>query len=108
MRVPPSDRRTCDRRTRTAQPLRVFVCLRGDFAALPTGTPVAISGAMAAVFALVFLFVIASIGGMLKALPAANFGTIVAMLAFGSLAVGVFLGLFKLARGWENEVPTGE
>jgi hypothetical protein len=27
---------------------------------------------------------------------------------FVALAVGVFVGLFKLARRWEDETPTGE
>jgi hypothetical protein len=64
---------------------------------------------MAAVFALIFLFVIASIGFMLKALPAAlSFGTVLAAVCFVALAAGVFVGLFRLARRWEDEVPTGE
>jgi small-conductance mechanosensitive channel len=63
---------------------------------------------MAAVFALVFLFVVASIAGMFKALSGADFGTVAAMLAFGTLASGIFVGLYRLARQWENEVPTGE
>ena len=64
---------------------------------------------MAAVFALIFLFVIASIGFMLKALPSSlGFGTVLGAACFVALAVGVFIGLFKLARRWENEAPTGE
>jgi hypothetical protein len=38
----------------------------------------------------------------------ADFGTVAAMLAFGTLASGIFVGLYRLARQWENEVPTGE
>jgi hypothetical protein len=64
---------------------------------------------MAAVFALVFLFVVASIGFMVKALPATlGFGSILATACFVALAGGLFVGLYKLARGWENEEPTGE
>lgn len=63
---------------------------------------------MAAVFALILLFVVASIGGMFKALSGASFGSVLAMLTFGALAAGIFLGLYRLARQWENEVPTGE
>lgn len=72
------------------------------------GTTVANAHGMAAVFALVFLFVVASISGMYKALSGASFGTIAAMLAFGALASGIFIGLYRLARQWENEVPTGD
>lgn len=72
------------------------------------GTTVAIAAAMAAVFALVFLFVIASIAGMFKAISGANFGTVAAMLTFAALASSIFIGLYRLARKWENEVPTGE
>ena len=63
---------------------------------------------MAAVFALVFLFVVASIGFMLKAAPALSFGTFAGMLAFGLMAAGIFVGLYRLARRWETETPTGD
>jgi hypothetical protein len=64
---------------------------------------------MAAVFALVFLFVLASIGLMFKALPSSmGFGSYIMIACFTMLAVGVFVGLFNLARKWENEEPTGE
>ncbi len=63
---------------------------------------------MAAVFALVFLFVVASIGFMVKAAPALTFGTFAGMLAFALMGAGIFVGLFKLARRWENEAPTGD
>lgn len=63
---------------------------------------------MAAVFALVFLFVVASVGVMFKTFGGASFGSVAAMLAFFTLAFGMFLGLFKLARRWEDEEPTGE
>ncbi len=72
------------------------------------GTTVAIPPSMAAVFALVFIFVVASISGMVKAVSGANFGSIAAMLAFSALGAGLFIGLYRLARQWENEVPTGE
>jgi hypothetical protein len=63
---------------------------------------------MAAVFALVFLFVIASVGFMWKAAGSFGFGTALAMGLFLALASGVFVGLFRLARTWENEEPTGD
>ena len=64
---------------------------------------------MAAVFALVFLFVIASVGVMWKAAGASlGLGSAFAMGIFLALAAGVFFGLFKLARKWEDEEPTGE
>jgi len=60
---------------------------------------------MAAVFALVFLFVLASGGLLFKVFVSeASWSSIFAMITFTSLAVGVFLGLFKLARKWEDEV----
>jgi hypothetical protein len=61
---------------------------------------------MAAVFALVFLFVLASGGLLFKTMVAgASFASIFALATFLALASGVFVGLFKMARGWENEVP---
>jgi hypothetical protein len=69
---------------------------------------IAISAGMAAVFALVFLFVIASVGFMWKAAGSISLGSGLALGAFLALAAGVFLGLFKLARKWENEEPTGD
>lgn len=60
---------------------------------------------MAAVFALVFLFVLAS-GGLLieTMLSSASFASIFALATFLALASGVFVGLFKMARKWEDEV----
>lgn len=64
---------------------------------------------MAAVFALVFLFVVASVGFMFKALPEhVGFGSIAMIVTFAAMAWGLFIGLYRLARGWENETPTGE
>ena len=61
------------------------------------------SHAMAAVFALVFLFVLASGGLLVKTMLAgASFASIFALATFLALAWGVFLGLFKLARKWEG------
>jgi hypothetical protein len=59
---------------------------------------------MAAVFALVFLFVLAS-GGVLvmTMLSGASFASIFALVTFLALAWGVFVGLFKMMRGWEND-----
>ena len=64
---------------------------------------------MAAVFALVFLFVIASVGMMVKISGGSlDFGTTMATVSFVTIAFGVFFGLFKMARRWEEEEPTGE
>ena len=60
---------------------------------------------MAAVFALVFLFVLASGGLLVKTLLSdASFASTFALATFLALAWGVFIGLFKLARKWEGEV----
>lgn len=60
---------------------------------------------MAAVFALVFLFVLAS-GGLLimTMLSGATFASVFALVTFLALAWGVFVGCYKLVQGWENEV----
>lgn len=58
---------------------------------------------MAAIMALIFVPALAAVGIMVMGnleTPAAIF----AALTFSLLAFGVFGGLFKLARGWENEV----
>ena len=61
---------------------------------------------MAAVFALVFLFVLASGGLLVKTmLVGASFASIFALATFLALACGVFVGLFRMARKWEEEVP---
>lgn len=57
---------------------------------------------MAAIMALIFVPVLAAVGLMVMS----NLGTtaaIMAALTFGLLAFGVFGGLFKMARGWEDE-----
>ena len=59
---------------------------------------------MAAVFGLVFLFVLASAGLLVKTmLSGATFASVFALVTFLALAWGVFIGLFKLARKWEDE-----
>ena len=58
---------------------------------------------MAAVFALVFLFAVASTSLFVKSLGAWTFGTAIAAFFFIALASGVFLGLLRMARRWENE-----
>ena len=60
---------------------------------------------MAAVFALVFLFALASTTIFLKGLGVASFGTILAGATFLALASGVFFGLFRLAKQWEGDYP---
>ena len=57
---------------------------------------------MAAVFALVFLFAFASLGLMVNA-NTFSFGTAFAVATFAALASGVFYGLLRMARRWENE-----
>lgn len=60
---------------------------------------------MAAVFALVFLFVLASGALLVKTIIGdGSFASIFALVTFLALAWGVFIGLFKLARGWEGDV----
>lgn len=58
---------------------------------------------MAAVFALVFIPVVASIGFMLGANFGVSLPATVALLAFAALAMGVFFSTLKMARRWEDE-----
>lgn len=58
---------------------------------------------MAAVFALVFLFVLTSSLLFVKSLGALSFGTALAGALFVVLASGVFLGLYRMMQGWEHE-----
>jgi hypothetical protein len=58
---------------------------------------------MAAVMALVFLFVLASIGFFFKAVFDGSWSGAFAMLTFVALAAGVFIGTFKMSRRWEGE-----
>ena len=60
---------------------------------------------MAAVFALVFLFALASTSLFLKSLGVASFGTIFAGVTFLALASGVFIGLYRMAKNWEGDYP---
>ena len=58
---------------------------------------------MAAVFALVFLFVLAAGSLLAKVfMGEATFASVFAMITFMSLAWGVFFGLFRLSREWEG------
>lgn len=60
---------------------------------------------MAAVFALVFLFVLASGGLLVKTiLSDASFASTFALGTFLLMAWGVFIGLLKMARTWESDV----
>jgi len=66
----------------------------------------AITSIMAAVFALVFLFVLASSGLLIKTIlgdASVGFGSMFALTTFVLLAWGLFIGVFRLARGWEAE-----
>lgn len=59
---------------------------------------------MAAVFALVFIPVLASTALMLAANGGSlTFGVVMAVLCFSMMASGVFYGLFRMTRGWEAE-----
>ena len=59
---------------------------------------------MAAVFALVFLFVLASVVLLFKVFVASvAFMNVFALLTFVLLASGVFVGLFKMTKEWEHE-----
>ena len=61
---------------------------------------------MAAVMALILIPVVAAVGLMLEAnLGDHSFTTVVGVVAFAALAIGVFASLFKMARRWENEAP---
>lgn len=54
--------------------------------------------------ALVFLFVLASAGLVVKLLVSdASWTSLFAMVTFLALAWGMFVGLFRLARKWEDE-----
>ena len=54
---------------------------------------------------IVFLFVLASGGLLVKTMMAgASFASVFALATFLALASGVFVGLFRMARQWENEV----
>lgn len=59
---------------------------------------------MAAVLALVFLFALASVGLLFKVFVGDP--TLTSILSFGlffAMATGVFVGCFKMARGWEGD-----
>ena len=53
--------------------------------------------------ALILLPVVASVGFMVLGNSGGPVSTTFATLCFAALAGGVFAGLFKMARGWENE-----
>jgi hypothetical protein len=60
---------------------------------------------MAAVMALVFLFVLASGGLLVKTiLGDASLASTFALGTFLAMACGVFIGLLKMARSWDSDV----
>jgi hypothetical protein len=61
---------------------------------------------MAAVFVIIFLFALASTSLFLNGISAASLGSMMAGAAFLALAAGVFLGLYRMVKHWENEAPT--
>jgi hypothetical protein len=58
--------------------------------------------------ALVFLFALASVGLMLVSAVhgSLTFGVALALACFSLLASGVFVGLFRMAKHWEDEPST--
>lgn len=59
---------------------------------------------MAAVMALVFMFVLGSVALFVKtSLYGLTFVTAGAVVVFAALAIGVFVSTFKQSRRWENE-----
>jgi hypothetical protein len=108
-KMPVRGRATIHRTVEIAQDVRAQVASRRGFALADAhssacaGAPIAIHRAMAAVMALVFLFVLASIGLLGKAVIDGSWTSAFAMLTFVAMAAGVFLGTFKMARGWERE-----
>lgn len=59
---------------------------------------------MAAVLALVFLFVLASVGLLFQVFVGdPSLVSLFAYALFFTLAAGVFVGCFKMARTWEGE-----
>lgn len=62
-----------------------------------------LAATMAAVFALVFLPVLASIALMLGASQGSlSWGSALALACFSAMATGVFYGLFTMCRRWET------
>lgn len=57
---------------------------------------------MAAVFCFVFLFALAAVALLLQPMLSSVAG-IAALTVFAAMAAGVFLGLFKMTRRWEDE-----
>jgi len=93
-------------RTRFAHPLR---CARDSHfatrvrrdrqARLPQ-----LRAAMAAVMALVFLFVLASVGLLFRVFVGdPTVTSIFTFILFFAMASGVFIGCFKMARKWEGD-----
>jgi hypothetical protein len=63
---------------------------------------------MAAVFCLVFLPALAATGLMVQTIRGdLSAGPAMAGMMFTALASGLFYGLLRMARGWENEEPSG-
>jgi hypothetical protein len=58
---------------------------------------------MAAIFALILLPALAAVGFILKTSEGTSFGVLLAKLCFVAMAAGLFYGLLRMARGWENE-----
>lgn len=66
------------------------------------------SSSMAAVFALVFVPGLAAVLFMLGGNQGQlSFGSAFAATVFVALAAGIFTGLLRLTRQWEDEKPTG-
>jgi hypothetical protein len=55
--------------------------------------------------ALIFVPAIAAVGFMVMSNLGTSPAAAAAMVVFAMLAMGLFGGLFRLARRWENEAP---
>jgi len=58
---------------------------------------------MAAVFALILLPALAAVGFILMTAEGASLGVTFAKLCFVAMASGLFYGVLKMSRRWEDE-----
>ena len=65
---------------------------------------------MAAVMALVFLFALASVSLMIAGAThgALTVGTGLALVCFVALASGIFVGLMRMAKHWEDDADADQ
>jgi hypothetical protein len=61
---------------------------------------------MAAVFAFIFLFGLAATSLLYKVVVgSASFASVSALMIFVAMAVGIFVGCFKMMKEWEGPEP---